>query len=446
MPKITLIGGGSYTWAPTFLRDIFTTPELRGSTVVLEDINPERMGLIYQFGQKMLADYHLDDRLEQTSSLDQALENADFIILTITTGGLDAMRADLEIPARYGIRQSVGDTSGPGGLSRALRNIPVVAEMAARIDRICPDAIVLNYTNPLTVLTRALAMHRSAQARTIGMCHEWYYVRGRLAALLGVEKSQIQTRVAGINHLIWMTELYLGGRNGWEDLRCLVEKILSGEIDADPSDNSVFADKAKVKARLFQLYGALPVAGDRHIAEFFPHFINEATHWGADWDIQLTDVEYRQSTESAAYSRIMSMLAEKKQLDRFMHTRSIEAAADIIAAVTSGNRYYGLLNLPNAGQIDNLPEDAILETHGMVDRTGAHAMTFGDLPSGIQTVLEQHIRNQEMTVQAALKGDRCLALQVLLNDPLSSRLTIAQAENMLSDLLSANREFLPQFH
>jgi alpha-galactosidase len=356
------------------------------------------------------------------------------------------MRADLEIPARYGIRQSVGDTSGPGGLSRALRNIPVVAEMAARIDRLCPEAIVLNYTNPLTVLTQTLAMLRSKKARTIGLCHEWYYVRGRLAALLGIEKGQIQARVAGINHLIWMTEMNVAGRDAWGDLRRLVGKILSAEIDADPSDNSVFADKARVKARLFQLYGALPVAGDRHIAEFFPHFINEATRWGADFGIHLTDVEYRRGMETTASSRISSMLADKKQLERFMHTRSIEAAADIIAAVTKGGRYEGLLNLPNAGQISNLPQGAVIETHGVVGRTGAHALTYGDLPSGIQTVVERHVRNQELTVQAALKGDRCLALQVLLNDPLSSRLTVDQADTMLTDLLAANRDFLPQFH
>ena len=119
MPKIVIIGGGSYTWGPTFLRDILTIPELGGSTIVLEDLDPSRMGLVHQLGQKMLADFQLDYHLEQTSSLDQALDAADFIILTITTGGLESMRPDLEIPARYGIRQSVADTTGPGGLSRA---------------------------------------------------------------------------------------------------------------------------------------------------------------------------------------------------------------------------------------------------------------------------------------------------------------------------------------
>lgn len=446
MNKITLIGGGSYTWAPAFLRDIFTTPELRGCTVTLEDINPQRMELVYQLGQKMLADFNLDFQLEQTNSLDRSLEGADFIILTITTGGLEAMRADLEIPACYGVKQSVGDTTGPGGLSRALRNIPVVAEIASRVDELCPEALLLNYTNPLSVLTHTLAMLRSVDNKTIGLCHEWHGVRSRLAALFGVEVGQIQARLAGINHLIWLTELSLAGRDAWEDLLSLVAKILSGELDADPDDVSVFVDKSKVKARLFQLYGALPVAGDRHVAEFFPHFINESTRWGADYDTLLTDVEYRQGMDFFAHSLISSTLKGETPLAPFMQQRSGEAAAEIIAAVTTGDRYIGILNLPNAGQVSNLPYDVIVETYGIVDRTGAQALTFGDFPPGVQAVLERHIRNQEMTVEAAMTGDRTLALQVLLNDPLSSRLTVDQAEAMLADLLAANQEYLPQFH
>src|SRR5574341_165533 len=181
MSKIVISGGGSYTWGPTFIGDMFAIPELRGSTIVLQDILKERVDLVYALGQKLIPDFDLDFCLEQTLSLEDALQGADFVLLTITTGRLEAMRPDLEIPARHGIKQSVGDTTGPGGLSRALRNIPVVAEIGRQVMEICPEALFLNYTNPMTVLTRVLVMQGG---KTVGLCHEWMVVRGHLARLL----------------------------------------------------------------------------------------------------------------------------------------------------------------------------------------------------------------------------------------------------------------------
>jgi alpha-galactosidase len=442
MPKITLIGGGSYTWGPTFLRDIFATPELAGSTLVLHDIAPDRVDLVYALGQKMIQDFNLDFRLEKTLSLAKALQGADFVILTITTGGLEAMRHDLEIPAKYGIRQSVGDTTGPGGLSRALRNIPIVAEIGRQVMDICPNALFLNYTNPMTVLTRALAMQG---VKVVGLCHEWIGVRKKLAQLFGTTPENISAKIAGVNHLIWVADLYADGKRVFDELPALAEKILSGELKVDEDDTSVFADRAKVKSTLFKLYGALPAAGDRHIAEFFPHFINESTNWGADYELRLTRVEDRHEMEAEAKGLIEAALRGEAPLAPFMAAVSDEAANKIIRAVTCGETYVGIMNLPNARQISNLPRDVVVETYGAIDRTGAHAIAFGDVPAGVQNVLQKHVANQEMTVQAALTGDRGLALQVLLNDPLSSRLAITQAQHMLDELLKANRRYLGRF-
>jgi alpha-galactosidase len=445
MTKITIIGGGSYTWGPTFLRDIFATPELTGSTVVLHDILPERMDLTYALGRKLLDDFALDYRLEKTLSLDEALRDADFVILTITTGRLESMRPDLEIPAKYGVFQAVGDTTGPGGLARALRNIPVVVEIAQKVNQICPDALFLNYTNPMTALTRAICLTRSVPNRTVGLCHEYIGVRENLAKLFGTQPERIQARVAGVNHLIWITDLYADGRRVWDALPEIAAKILGGEIVVDADDTSVFADHARVKSTLFQLYGALPAAGDRHIAEFFPHFINESTGRGADYGLRLTGIEDRYALEAEAKMLIEAALRGDFPLEPFMQDVSTEAANKIIRAVTTGEKYFGILNLPNAGQIGNLPGDAIVETFGVIDQTGVSASVHGEVPAGLQNVLEHHIRQQEMTVEAALTGSWELALQVLLNDPLSSRLTVPQARQMLRELLEANRTYLPQF-
>lgn len=442
MPKIVIIGGGSYTWGPTFMRDIFVTPELAGSTLVLQDIAPQRVALTHALGQKMIADFNLDFHLEKTLALEEALQGADFVILTITTGGLESMRADLEIPAKYGIQQSVGDTTGPGGLSRALRNIPVVAGIGRKVMEICPNALLLNYTNPMMVLTRTLAMQG---VRVVGLCHEWIGVREKLAALLETKPENIAAKVAGVNHLIWVTDLYAEGKRVWDELPAIAEKILRGELNVDADDPSVFADHAKVKAALFQIYGALPAAGDRHIAEFFPHFINPSTNWGADYDIRLTSLEDRYALEAEAKGLIESALRGGVPLQPFMQEVSSEAANKIIRAATCGETYIGIMNLPNVGQVSNLSRHAVVEAYGVIDTTGAYAIVYGEVPAGVQNVLQKHIANQEMTVQSALTGDRHLALQILLNDPLSSRLTIPQARHMLDELLEANQQYLPQF-
>ncbi|NJC94874.1 MAG: hypothetical protein FIB03_00825 [Anaerolineae bacterium] len=442
MSKIVIIGGGSYTWGPTFLRDLFGTPELSGSTIVLHDIAPERVELVHAVGQKMIADFALDFHLEQTLSLDEALQGADFIILTITTGRLDSMRPDLEIPARYGIQQSVGDTTGPGGLSRALRNIPIVAEIGRKVQELCPKALFLNYTNPMTVLTRALARQG---VRVVGLCHEWIGVRAHLAHIFQTQPERIEAKIAGINHLIWVTDLYADGKRVFDELPALTDRILRCELKVDEDDTTVFADHARVKSTLFQLYGALPAAGDRHIAEFFPHFINASTNWGADYDLRLTSIEDRQGMELFAKTMIESVLKGETDLKPFMSEISTEAANRIIRAVTCGEKYVGIMNLPNHGQVSNLPRDAIVETYGVIDATGAHALTYGDVPAGVQNILEHHIHQQEMTIEAALNGSREVALQVLLNDPLLSRLTISQARQLLDELLEANKPYLPQF-
>jgi alpha-galactosidase len=442
MTKIVIIGGGSYSWGPTFMRDIFSTPELVGSTIVLQDIAQDRVALVYALGKKMLDDFNLDFHLEKTLSLEEALQGADFVILTITTGRLESMRPDLEIPAKYGIKQSVGDTTGPGGLSRALRNIPVVAEIGRKVLEICPNALFLNYTNPMSVLTRTLAMQG---VKVVGLCHEWIGVREHLAQIFGTKPENIIAKIAGVNHLIWVTDLYADGRRVFDELPAITEKVLNGEIKVDDEDLSVFADHAKVKSTLFQLYGALPAAGDRHIAEFFPHFINESTNWGADYDLRLTSIEDRQGLEMFAKMMIESVLNGETDLKPFMQDVSTEAANKIIRALTCDEKYIGIMNLPNAGQTPNLPYEAVVETYGVIDATGAHAITFGDVPVEIQNILEQHIHQQELTIEAALAGSRELALQVLLNDPLSSRLTIPLVEQILEELLEANQQHLPQF-
>jgi alpha-galactosidase len=274
--KVVLIGSGSYAWAPQFIRDLITTPELQGSVIALHDIDPAPLERMHTLAQKLIASQGSDCRLEKTTALDEALPGADVVILTITTGGLEAMRADIEIPEKYGIYQSVGDTVGPGGLARALRNIPVVVEIARAMARCCPDAWLLNYTNPMTTLCRAVT--RETAVRTVGLCHEFLGMRQTLQQMFDASPDEIEARVAGINHLIWILELKVRGQDAFPKLRELLSPAAGLRHGSAPGgDFPSLADHQRVKSRLFELFGALPAAGDRHVAEFFPFFLSEAS-------------------------------------------------------------------------------------------------------------------------------------------------------------------------
>ena len=440
-PKIVIIGGGSYTWGPQFIRDIAITPTLSGSSIVLHDINPEPLDLVFAVGEKVIQATGGQIQLEKTLSLDDALKDADFVILTITTGGLEAMRQDLEIPEKYGVFHSVGDTVGPGGLIRALRNIPVIVDIARKMEAICPQAWLLNYTNPMTTLCRAI--NRETRIKTIGLCHEYMGVRRHLATLFEAEESDIQARVGGINHLTWILDLKVKGRAALTEFSEMAERILAGELVVDAENVSVFADHFKVKSKLFQIFGAIPAAGDRHIAEFFPYFLTEATGKGSQYEITRTNIEDRYQLQTLAKGFIEMLRSGDMPLEPHLKETSGEAANQIINALLGGDPYTGPMNLPNHGQIFNLPKDVIVETYAIVDATGVTPTALGALPAGIDTVIQRHVQNQELIVEAALSGDRKSAMVALVNDPMITNLDGAAA--MLDEMLIANQRYLPQF-
>src|SRR5258706_2039645 len=196
--RICIVGGGSYNWSPIVLGDIAAMKDLSG-TIVLHDIAPAPLEDIQRLGRKIMSAAEADFAVETTTDLADALRGAEFVIVTITTGGLEAMRQDLDIPRKYGIYQAVGDTVGPGGLSRALRNIPAMVEIARTIERVCPNAWLLNLTNPMTTLTRAVA--KTTGLKVIGLCHELFGVRATMKEMFAASNDDMQMRVAGVNHL-----------------------------------------------------------------------------------------------------------------------------------------------------------------------------------------------------------------------------------------------------
>jgi alpha-galactosidase/6-phospho-beta-glucosidase family protein len=436
--KICFIGGGSYNWMPKLLGDLALTPDLEG-TVVLHDINPTALDDIQRYGRKAFASTGSNFTIETTTDLQQGLDGAEFVVVTITTGGLDTMGLDLSIPEQYGIYQSVGDTVGPGGLSRALRNVPVMADIAQAMQRWCPNAWMLNLTNPMTVLTRVVNTI-APQVKTVGLCHELFGVRSGLIRMFGGTPDDFEFRVAGVNHLIWVLDMTIRGQDGLQMVRDFVADRRPLPIpEAGSGWREPFVDRWKLKLQLFELYGALPAAGDRHLAEFFPYFLTEATGRGEDYGVQLTTIPHRRQQVAAARAKVHEAI--KGDLPPV--ERSHEATANIVSAVANGHSTRTIVNLPNTGQIDNLPRGAVVETLAEITSAGAQPLTVGALPNGVLSTLQPHVVNQEMITRAALEGDRDLALQAMVNDPLVPDLETAR--KLLDDFLTVHAEFLPQF-
>ncbi len=434
--RICIVGGGSYNWGHILLKDVAGKRGALRGTVVLCDIDPVALDELTRLGRKIMAQAGAAIRVEGTTDLREALTGADFVVATITVGGLASMRHDLEIPLRYGVYQAVGDTVGPGGLSRALRSIPVFIDLAHTMESVCPDAWLINLTNPMTTICRAVA--KASAIKVVGLCHEVDSTRSTLRGMFDVAADELEALVAGVNHLPWCLDIRVRGGEGVPLIR---EYVASGRpipLKPDFEERSPFQDHWKVKLALLDVYGYLPGAGDRHVAEFFPYFLTE--HARADFDIEMTPIDLRERRTAAHRAQILRWLADDEPVPL---ERSREEFSDVIVALRGGPPVHAVVNMPNRGQVGNLPRDAVLETTAMVGADGVQPVAIGEVPAGVQSTLYPHVLNQEMIVEAALRGDRRLALQALLADPLIRDFRVVAT--MLDELLRANAEWLPQF-
>jgi alpha-galactosidase/6-phospho-beta-glucosidase family protein len=438
-PKIAFVGGGSYQWGPKIILDVALNEDLRGGRLVLHDINAEALDDMYDWGTKAVDQAEADLNLEKTLKLDEALEGADFVVLSISTGGLDATALDLEIPARYGVVQTVGDTVGPGGHFRALRNIPVVVDIAREMEKACPDAVLLNLTNPLTALTRAVT--KATSIRAVGLCHELFSTLGMLSKMFDTPEEAINVRVAGVNHFIWVTDVSVQGRDVTEGA---FRRISGGEAReialADAAgDTDPFVNTWGFRTELCRLYGYLPAAGDRHVCEFLPGYLRDEKE-RERLDLRVTTVDVRTERLAADRDRVRRMIQGQEPIPT---GRSREEISDVIAALWTGEDSVNIVNLPNAGQVRDLPLGAVVETYGALNGTGASGIVFGELPPPVAALVHPHVFNQEAVVQAGLTGDRDLAFRAFLNDPLVGNQP--DASQMFEEMFEAQSAYLTQF-
>ncbi len=439
-PKIVMVGGGSYNWCPKLLRDMMLTDELEGSEIVLLDPNLTAAEEVKAAGDAMAGRFGKRYRIRATRSEPSAFRQADFVIITISTGDLAMMAHDLKIPEKYGIFQTVGDTVGPGGWSRALRNVPVFVHLAGQIEKYAPRAVVLNYTNPLAVLTGTVC--RVSGLRNVGLCHGVFGTYQLLQRLLRCREKDLAVRFGGVNHFFWVLEFAVRGKPGYPMLaRRLKGKSVDEALTEGSTDEMGFHSHHALLNEFYHQYGYLAYAGDRHTCEFVPGYITPDRAALKAFRLVRTNVKQRHANRARARKWTLALAAGKVDPG----PRSRETAVDIMVAVAHGKPFCDVVNLPNIGQIENLPLGAVVETLGLVDPLGFRPIATGPLPPMLAQLVGPHCRVQLMTLEAALTGERELALQALMADPICSHLTPTRVRKMGGELMAATRKYLPQF-
>ncbi|MBT3604560.1 MAG: hypothetical protein HN521_16000 [Candidatus Latescibacteria bacterium] len=435
--KITLVGGGSLGWTPRLFGNILQTEFLNGAEVVLFDFNAEALALVQRVCEKYATQAGSQTTVTSTTDREAALKDANAVVVTISTGGLTAMRHDLEIPEKYNIFQLVGDTVGPGGLSRALRNVPVFLDLAHAMEHLCPNAWMLNCSNPLSALTRIV--DRETSVKTIGVCHGVPNVAKNFAQFFGVTLNDCAYVNSGIDHCAWFTDFLVKGESAIGRLKAMgVENWLTRSPEQAEKDET-FGSLSRLRNGIrFGLdLHVLPAIGDRHLFEFLPGYLNNQEQMNQLGLVQ-TRVEDREKGKGDAQANLEISL-QKEEIEI---PQSSDNVAGWIAALFGGPTIEDNLNAPNIGQVPQLPTGAIVETRGVLDQTGIRPVV-SPLSEDLEAIVRPHALREELTVDAALNGDFDKALTAMKSDPLLPSPEIARP--LLEELITTTKDWLPQF-
>ena len=432
MPKITYVGAGSSTFAARLITDLVATPDLETGTFALVDIDAERLELSRQVAEKVIAVSGRDWRVAATTERAEALPGSDYVINSIEVAGLDCVEPDYEIPLKYGVDQCIGDTIGPGGIFKALRTGPAWLEIVADIERLAPKAIVMNYTNPMSILT--LAANRASGLSVVGLCHSVQGTSRLLAGFLDIPYPELEWRCAGINHNAWFTTLAHNGEDQYPRLRELAGRP---EIyEQDP-----------VRFEVMLHLGAFVTESSGHFSEYVPYFRKrpdlirkymrdgyrgESGFYAHNWPT------WRQVNSAV----VRELIAGDLQLEL---ARSHEYASQIVEAVELDRPVEIHGNVLNQGWIENLPVGNV-EVACRIDGAGIHPCRFGPLPEQLAALNRAHMAVHELVVQALLEHDREKARLALMLDPLTAAVcSLDEISRMFDEMWEAERPHLAAF-
>ncbi len=448
---VAYIGGGSRGWAWGLMMDLAMDADMCG-TVRLYDIDREAARRNEIIGNRISAHPDALSRwhYEVSGTLAEALTGADFVVISILPGTFEEMRSDVHLPERLGVWQPVGDTVGAGGFMRAMRTIPMFVEIGEAIRDHAPDAWVINYTNPMSLCVRTL-YHVFPGVKAFGCCHEVFGTQKLLCDMLekeygvpGVTRRQLYTTVTGINHFTWLT------RASWRDVDLMplyarfADKYHEAGFDDGGDDNWMnnhFACAHRVKFDLFRRYGAIAAAGDRHLAEFTAPWYTRDPETVRQWKFQLTTVDWRVKDLGDRLRRSDALISGEEALAL---KPSGEEGHLLLKALLGLGDMVSNVNIPNRGQIPNLPLGSVVETNALFGLNRIEPVFAGALPGGLLPLVARHVHNQENALRAALTCDRNLGFNTFMNDPQLSGVRMEDGRKLFDDMLENQRKYLPK--
>ncbi len=434
MPHIAIIGAGSTVFMRRIVADVLQTPALKSATIALHDIDAGRLDVSEQVARRMAEAADATPTIFASTDRVRCLDGADFVILMIQVGGYEPCTVtDFEVPKKYGLRQTIGDTLGVGGIMRGLRTAPVLLDIAADMRRLCPDALMLQYVNPMAINCWALA-RLAPDIKVVGLCHSVQLTAMDLAEDLGEAVDDIAYECAGINHMAFYTRFEKHHADGHvEDLYPRLQAVAAN--GGVPDDN-------RVRYELLKRTGYFVTESSEHFAEYVPWFIKrDRPDLIERFNIPLDEYPRRCEAQVAEWQASADEVLAGKPLAL---ERSCEFAAAIMEAATTGVPYVFNGNVPNAGLIDNLPADACVEVPCTVDRTGVHPHRVGALPPHLTAMMQTQINVQSLVVEALATGKRKHVYHAAMLDPhTAAELDLDQIWALVDDLIAAHGNWMP---
>jgi alpha-galactosidase len=443
MTKVALIGAGSVVFTRNLTSDILLTPDLQDCTIALMDIDASRLAVARDLVQKMIDERKLSAKVEATLDRRAAIKDADYVVITIQVGGLEAYDFDIDIPLRYGVGQCVGDTLGPGGVFRGLRTIPVLLEVCRDMDDLATaGALLINYSNPMAINCWAVA--RASGRPHVGYCHSVQGTSEMLAEFIGAPYADITYRCSGINHQAWFLEFNWNGADAYPLLRQAVKR-------------QELREEEPVRIELFEQFGYFVTESSGHASEYVPYlrksvamidnelvprFARPNYHW-IKWGRTGGYLQYCRERTGTYLDDVHDQIAGRKPLPQ---TRSHEYGSYTIEAMETGRPAVVYGNIPNNGLITNLPQGCCVEVACLVDRNGIQPTVSGALPPQLAALNRNMISVQELAVEGSLRGDREAVCHAVMLDPLTAAVcSLPQIRAMVDELFVAEAAWLPQF-
>jgi len=438
MTKITFIGAGSLEFTSNLVRDILTFPQLEDAHITLMDINAERLDFAKQMVVKLIEAGKRPATVSATLDRVEALKGANVVLTTILTGSVEVWRHDIEIPKKYGVDINVGDTRGPSGIFRFLRTLPLMMDIVRDMEKYCPKAILLNYTNPMAMICGAL--QRQTFIPVTGLCHSVQGIASRLAGWIGASNSEVNYVCAGINHQAWYLKYEVNGQDAYP----LIHKAIT--------ENPVVYNEEPVTNEIYLALGYYVTESSGHNSEYnwwfrkrpdlIEKYCTHATGWNpGEYAYNVKRYYERETSWKDIIRKRLSTSLTQEDLQRGQ-----EYAAYIINALQGGEAFKFNGNVPNTKLITNLPESACVEIPVYVDKSGFHPLHVGALPPECALLTQLSSGIEEMAITAALTGDPVMVYRAICHDPLTaSVLSLAEIRQLTNELFAQHKDYLPQF-